>query len=480
MNKGDEIILSIDSLSGDGKTVARQDGMVFFVENAVPGDTVRAQIGKLKKNFGEARAVEILKPSNMRVEPRCKHFGVCGGCRWQNLSYEAQLQFKRQLVVDAFTRIGGFENPEVKPVIGCEAPYFYRNKMEFTFSNQRWLTTEEMQRKDEIQQEVALGLHIPQRYDKVLNLEECWLQSEMSAAIVNTVREISRVWKLTVYSTETHEGYLRHLVIREGKRTGEVMVNLVTSIDWQEAMQNMTALLVKQFPSITTVVNNITSRKSMVAVGETEIVHHGPGYINEKLGDYTFRISAGSFFQTNTLQAERLYGITKEFGELKPADVVYDLYSGTGTIAIYLSGSVERVVGIEVVESAIADAQRNAEANRIANCFFIQGELKDRLTKDSEWLNDHARPSVIVLDPPRNGVHSKAIAQIVKLSPQRIVYVSCNPSTQARDARLLAEGGYVLRVVQPVDMFPHTDHIEAVALFVQGQGSELLMTPPKV
>jgi 23S rRNA (uracil1939-C5)-methyltransferase len=408
----------------------------------------------------------------MRVEPRCKHFGVCGGCRWQNLSYEAQLKFKRQLVVDAFRRIGGFESPDVRPVIGCETPYYYRNKMEFTFSNQRWLTHEEMQRKDEIQQEVALGLHIPQRYDKVLNLEECWLQSEMSAAIVNTVREISRVWNLTVYSTETHEGYLRHLVIREAKHTGEVMVNLVTSIDWEEAMQNMTDLLLKQFPSITTIVNNITSRKSMVAVGETEKIYHGPGFINEKLGDYTFRISAGSFFQTNTIQAERLYEVTKQFAELKPSDVVYDLYSGTGTIAIYLSENVERVVGIEVVESAIADAQRNAETNRISNCFFIQGELKDRLTKDSEWLNEHARPTVVVLDPPRNGVHAKVIAQIVKLAPPRIVYVSCNPSTQARDAKLLAESGYELRPIQPVDMFPHTDHIEAVALFVRKQPAE--------
>ncbi len=475
MQKGDEIILNVESLSGDGKTVARQDGMVFFVENAVPGDTVRARVWKLQKNFAEARAIEILTSSPQRIEPRCKHFGVCGGCKWQNLSYEAQLQFKHKHVIDTFKRIGGFDDPNVLPVIGCDEPYFYRNKMEFTFSNYRWLTDEEMQRKDEIQSEVALGLHVPQRYDKVVNLEECWLQSEMSAAIVNTVREISRVWKLSVYSTETHarpkdggqEGYLRHLVIRQGKRTGETMINLVTTHDWQEAMQNMTNLLLKQFPGITTIVNNITDRKSMVAVGDKEKIYHGSGSITEKLGEYNYRISANSFFQTNTLQAEKLYEVVKQCGTLKPIDVVYDLYSGTGSIAIYLSDAVERVIGIEVVESAIADAERNAQLNNVSNCYFLQGDLKDRLTKNSQWLTEHPKPTVIVADPPRSGMHEKVVNQIIKLAPERIVYVSCNPATQARDAAMLVKGGYELQNIQPVDMFPHTDHIEAVALFTR-------------
>lgn len=467
MEKGEEIILTTESLTGEGKTVARQDGMVFFVEGAVPGDTVRARIWKLRKNYAEARAIEIVKPSSLRTEPQCKHFGVCGGCKWQNLSYEAQLKFKRQTVVDAFKRIGGFADPDVKPVIGCESPFFYRNKMEFTFSNYRWLTNEEMQSTEEQQREVALGLHIPQRWDKVLNLEECYLQSELSAAIVNTVREICRVWSLTVYSSETQEGYLRHLVIRDGKHTGEVMVNLVTSIDWPEGMQNVTKLLTKQFPEITTVVNNVTSRKSMVAFGESEKVYHGPGFITERLGEWTFRISANSFFQTNTLQAEQLYNVAKNLAALRPDDVVYDLYCGTGTIAIYLSGAVERVVGIEVVESSIADAVRNAELNRVSNCYFLQGDLKDKLTKDSGWLSEHPRPTVVVTDPPRSGMHEKVVHQIMKLAPERIVYVSCNPSTQARDAKLLTDGGYKLNVIQPVDMFPHTDHIEAVALLTR-------------
>lgn len=469
VHRGEDVILEIDRLSGDGKTVARRDGMVYFVEHAVPGDTVRARIWKSKKNYVEARAMEVLKPSTLRVDPRCKHFGVCGGCKWQNLSYEAQLKFKHQFIVDAFERIAGIQSPNILPVMGCAEPYFYRNKMEFTFSTRRWLTTAEME-EGEPPPGVHVGLHVPQRYDKVVDLEECWLQSEMSAAIVNAVREIARVWGLTVYSTETHEGYLRHLVIREGKQTGELMINLVTTYDLPEVMQNLTKLLIAQFPSITTIVNNVTSRKSMVALGESEKVYHGPGYITERIGECTFRISANSFFQTNTLQAANLYAVTKRLAALVPSDVVYDLYSGTGTIAIYVADAVERVIGIELASSSIVDAERNAQANHVSNCYFLEGDLKDRLTTDRDWLSEHPRPSVIITDPPRNGMHEKVVLQMIKLAPGRIVYVSCNPSTQARDAKLLCEGGYTLEQVQPVDMFPHTDHIEAVALFTRSEG----------
>jgi 23S rRNA (uracil1939-C5)-methyltransferase len=353
----------------------------------------------------------------------------------------------------------------VKAVIGCAEPYYYRNKMEFTFANSRWLTDEEMRADPPIPQQVALGLHVPQRYDKVVDLQECWLQSETSAAIVNTLREVARGWDLTVYSTETQEGYLRHLVIKEAKHTGEMMVNLVTSRHWPDAMERLAKLLLEHFPNITTIVNNVTARRSMVAVGEEERIYHGPGYITEKLGDRTFRISANSFFQTNTLQAERLYAVAREMAALRSDDVVYDLYSGTGTIAIFVADAVERVVGIEVVESAIADAQRNAEVNNVSNCYFIKGDLKDRVTRDRDWMRDHPKPSVVIADPPRNGMHEKVVREIVGWRPSRVVYVSCNPSTQARDAKIFLEGGYVLAGVQPVDMFPHTDHIESVALF---------------
>lgn len=476
MEKNSEVTLTIESLSGDGTTVAHHEGLVVFVEDAVPGDVVKAKIWKVKKNFAEARATEILTPSPHRVQARCKHFGTCGGCRWQTLSYEAQLQFKRRNVEDVFKRIGGFSNVTILPVIGCDDPYYYRNKMEFTFSNERWLTTEEMLTKDEIKQELAAGLHIPERYDKVLNIEECYLQSETSARILNTVREIFRVWGMNAYQTRTHEGYLRHLVIREGKRTGERMINLVTTHDWQEAMQNLTGLLLKEFPDTTTIVNNITERKSMVAFGDKEKVYHGRGFITEQIGGYTFHISANSFFQTNTLQTEKLYSITKELARLKSTDVVYDLYSGTGTIALFLSDAVERVIGIEIVESAILDAQRNAELNKVVNCYFLKADLtkgvfskKDHQQEGSGWLHEHPKPNVIILDPPRSGVHPKVIEQVTRLKPERIVYVSCNPSTQARDAKMLAGGGYTLDIIQPVDMFPHTDHIESVARFTSMQ-----------
>lgn len=465
MNKNEEITLEIESLSGDGHTVGKYEGMVVFVDHALPGDTVRARVLKVKKNFVEAVAVEVLKPSPHRITPRCKHFGICGGCRWQNLDYVAQLENKQRIVADAFHRIGGFPAPDVRPVLGAPADYWYRNKMEFTFSDRRWLTDDEMKTHTEHPPEVALGLHIPGRYDKVLNVEECWLQSETSARIVNVVREICRAWELSVYSTRTHTGYLRHLMIRDGKRTGELMVNLVTTTDWSEAMSNMTKLLLKEFPGITTIVNNITDRKSMVAFGDREKIYHGPGHITEKLGPYVFRISANSFFQTNTLQAEVLYTRIRDLAGFRTDDVVHDLYSGTGTIAIFISDAVERVVGVEMVAEAIADSERNVALNRIPNCYFLQGDLAEKLTRDSGWLKEHPSPTVVITDPPRSGMHEKVVKQIAAMTPDRIVYVSCNPATQARDARLLADRGYELAVVQPVDMFPHTDHIEAVALF---------------
>ncbi|HLX11587.1 MAG TPA: 23S rRNA (uracil(1939)-C(5))-methyltransferase RlmD [Bacteroidota bacterium] len=465
MKKGEEIVLEIQGLSGEGKTISRVDGMVFFVEKAVPGDTVRARLTKLKKNYAEAQTVEVLTPSKDRVVPRCAHFGVCGGCKWQNLSYPAQLESKRKIVVDAFEHIGGFANPDVLPTLGCENEYYYRNKMEFTFSRNRWLTAEEMGLPSAPEEGIALGFHVPRRYDKVLDLNECFLHSELSTEILKLVRSVSRRLKLSVYSTESHEGYLRHLMIRDGKRTGDFMVNLVTTTHDPEAMKIFTAELTKNFPQITTIVNNVTDRKSMVAFGDSEKVYFGPGFINEKIGEYTFRISANSFFQTNTLQTERLYATAKSMGQLQPTDVAYDLYSGTGTIAIYLSDSVERVIGIEVIGSAILDAELNARANRIANCYFLEGDLKDKLTKDSGWLSEHPAATVMYIDPPRSGMHPKVIQQILKLAPKRIVYIRCNPATQARDAQLLAQGGYALGSIQPVDMFPHTDHIEAVASF---------------
>lgn len=306
-------------------------------------------------------------------------------------------------------------------------------------------------------------MHIPQRYDKVLDLEECHLQSELSSRILNRVRDFCRERVLTIYSTSTHAGYLRNVVIRESKRGEGIMVNVVTSEDSPEVIRPLCSSLLESFPAISTVVNNVTSRKSQVAIGDFERVYHGPGYITEMIGKRTYHISANSFFQTNTLQAERLYDTTSRLGSFKPDDIVFDLYSGTGTIAFHVCDQVKAVVGIESVESAIMDANRNAELNHIDNCKFIQGDLKDKLTKDSSWLLQQPKPSVIITDPPRSGMHEKVVSEIATLRPDRIVYVSCNPATQARDLKLLCSNApYEITAVQPVDMFPHTHHIENV------------------
>jgi len=482
VEKGQDIELKVEDFAFEGKCVSRLNGFVIFVHDAVPGDIALARIFRVKKNFAEAKATCIITESPLRTIPKCKYFGVCGGCKWQHLKYQSQLEFKRRNVIDAFERIGGFKNMPINPTLGSEDIYFYRNKMEFSFSNERWLTQEKLKAKDEKRKtkneereaedssylqpplDFALGLHVSERFDKVLDIDECWLQSELSNQILNTVREFGKSKRLSIYSTKTHTGYLRNLVIREGKNDEirEVMVNLVTSEDKPEVMYDLCDILIKKFPQITTVVNNITTCKSQVAVGECEKIYFGDGVITDRIGDFRFRISANSFFQTNTKQAERLYATAKDLAQLQPADVVYDLYSGAGTIAIYISKYVQRVIGIEIVESAITDARRNATLNGIANCFFLQGDLKDKLTKDTRWITEHGKPDVIFINPPRSGMHPKVVREMLQLAPPRIVYVSCNPATQARDVKILCEEKYRLDVVQPVDMFPHTHHIENI------------------
>lgn len=475
MKYGDEVQLDIESIAFEGKSVARVDGLVVFVAGGVPGDRVRARVTKSKRKFVEAEVLDILSPSPLRVQPRCKHFGSCGGCKWQHVDYQSQLDFKRQHVIDALERIGGFKDVVVNPTLGSPEKFFYRNKMEFSFGD-KWLTKKEMQARAAEQgsadrpQLFALGLHIPQRFDKILDLDECHLQSETSYKIVNAVRSFCLGSGLSMYSTFTHTGYLRNLIIRESQRTHERMVNLVTSEDRPEVMRSFCSALHTQFPSITTIVNNITERKSQVAIGDYEKVYHGPGFITETIGKRTYRVSANSFFQTNTLQAECLYNTAAMLARLKPEDIVFDLYSGTGTIALHIADDVKEVVGIDVVESAIDDARKNAAMNRVANCTFVLGDLKDKLTKDTSWLSNHTSPTVMVIDPPRSGMHEKVTLEVAAIQPERIVYVSCNPATQARDLKLLcSKGAYRITTVQPVDMFPHTYHIEnVVALAIPG------------
>jgi len=468
MKRGDEREAVIEDLAVEGKSVARIDGFVVFVRGGVPGDTVRMRVRTVKRNFAEADLVRLQIPSPRRTEPRCRYFGTCGGCTWQNIAYASQLEFKRRHVADALERLGGFAPLAVPAPIAMAEPFYYRNKMEFSFG-ERWRTDEEMAQPrsgDGVTGGVidpALGLHIPGRYDRVLDLYECWLQSESSAHIVNLVREFCFARNLPVFSTVTQSGYLRNLVIRESKRTGEKMVNLVTRDDRPEIMEQLTERLLAAFPSLTTVVNNITERRSQVAVGERERVYHGTGTITERIGTRTYRISANSFFQTNTDQAERLYDTVLRFAHLRAADVVYDLYSGTGTIALHIAGGAGSVIGIESVEQAVDDARKNAEFNGVHNCLFLHGDLKETLLSSRRQGAPLPLPDVIIVDPPRAGMHEKVAREIVSLAPRTIVYVSCNPATQARDLKIICQSGkYSIESVQPVDMFPHTQHVENV------------------
>ena len=474
LKRGDELQLIIEDAAYEGKTVGRVEGFVVFVEGAVPGDVVKARLFKVKKNFAEARVVAIEQPSPLRTTPRCEHFGVCGGCKWQHVDYGAQLRFKQQHVMDAFERIGGFSNLDLLPILGSDEKYFYRNKMEYSFSDLEWLVEppdrpEPGETNDDLPPSTPnlfLGLHVPQRYDKVLDVRECHLQSPESNAILVFTRDFARRCGLPVYSSDKHAGYFRFLVIRQSKRTGELMVNLVTFEDHPDVMKRFADELCAAVPGVTTVVNTINAKKAQIAFGEVEKVYHGNGVIHERLGSSTFNISASSFFQTNTTQAERLYAVARSFAALKPTDVVWDLYSGTGSIALFVADAAKAVIGIESVESAVMDARKNAERNEVTNCTFVLGDLKDRLTKETEWMSAQNKPDVLIIDPPRSGMHAKVVEEILALSPSRIVYVSCNPATQARDVKLLCAEKYTLRELQPVDMFPHTYHIENVASLV--------------
>jgi 23S rRNA (uracil1939-C5)-methyltransferase len=467
LKRGDEIVLTVDDAAFEGRTIGRHEGFVVFADGAVPGDSVKVRLLKVKKSYAEAKVISVEQPSPHRVAPKCRHFGPCGGCKWQHVDYRLQLTFKQQHVVDAFERIGGFPNPNVLPIIGSDDVFFYRNKMEYSFAQKEWLETPPTPTISELDighstLDIHLGLHVPQRYDKVLEITECLLQSDHSNSILNFVRSFARRENLPVYSSDDDVGYLRFLVIRQSKRTNEIMVNLVTFEDRPEIMKQMTKELLQAVPAVTTVVNTINSKKAQIAFGDREKIYAGDGIIHERLGNLLFTISSGSFFQTNTTQAEKLYAVARNLAVLKPTDVVWDLYSGTGSIALFISDAVSRVIGVESVGAAVDDAERNARANEITNCSFVLGDLKDRLTKDTDWIKSHQKPDVMIIDPPRSGMHPEVVDEILEIAPPRIVYVSCNPATQARDVKLLSSR-YEILALQPVDMFPHTYHIENVA-----------------
>jgi len=459
IKKGMTLTLDVENLAYGGKGVARVDGLAVFVNQAVPHDTVTARIVKKKKQYAEARVLEILSPSPDRVEPECRFCGFCGGCKLRILAYEKQLEYKREQVIDALRRIGLIEDALVHPVIAAQRVTGYRNKMEFSFSDRRWLLPEEMCNQD-AEIDFALGLHVSGTFHKVLDIDRCHLFPELGSRILGDVAAYARTSKQPVYGLRSHEGFWRFLMLRHSVAHDQWMVNIVTASEDKAVVQELADKLCATYPEIVSVVNNITARKSSVALGEREITLRGEPVIEDRLGDLRFDISANSFFQTNTRGAETLYQTAEDFAGLTGNETVVDLYCGTGTIAIWLAEKAATVVGIEVSESCIADANRNCQKNGVANVTFIAGDVKDKLNE----LTDRA--DVMVIDPPRAGMHKAVVKQVLAMAPERIVYVSCNPATLARDAGLLAEA-YKVVEVQPVDMFPHTPHIECVAKLIK-------------
>ena len=457
LRRGDELEAVIEKFADRGKSLVRLDGYVVFVPGGVPGDRVRLRVTKGKKKFAEARVIDLLDPSPLRTEPRCFYFESCGGCKWQHVEYEAQIEAKRQSVEEAFRNL---EAPEVRPTIGAEKIYFYRNKMEFSFSTKRWLTPKEIATGEDFDNDFALGLHVPGNFYKVLDLKECHLQSALSVRLVNGVRAFVKEKGWAPWDVRQHTGFLRHLVIRQGERTGETMVNLVTNGHSSERMEEMAEFLKRDFPEVTTFLNTVNTGVAQTAYGKILPPLFGPGVIHDRIGEHTFEIAPNAFFQTNTEQAERLYEVARDFAEIGPEDLVYDLFCGAGTISLFVAGQAKKVVGVELVEEAVENARANAVRNGVENCEFVAGDLLRLFTP--EFVETHGRPDVLIVDPPRGGLHPKVVERIGKLRPERFVYVSCNPLTQARDLALLAET-YAIEAIQPVDLFPHTHHIETVA-----------------
>lgn len=451
--------LTIETVAAEGKSLARLDGQVVFVQHAVPGDVVDVQVNKKRKSFYEGYPTQYHKKSDLRVEPICDHFGVCGGCKWQHLNYKSQLEFKQQQVVDSLQRIAKVELPEILPIIGSAKSAGYRNKLEFTFSNKQWLTKEQIDTEEKIQRN-GLGFHIPRLFDKVVDVETCHLMEEPVNKIKNEVRRYALEKDLTFFDIRGQHGLLRNLMVRLAD-SGELMIVLQFFENDMSSIEPLMKHLESTFPEITSLLYVINQKKNDTMFDQDIVTFAGKDHIVEKMGDLDFKIGPKSFYQTNSAQAKILYDHTLGFADFKGDELVYDLYTGTGTIANYCAKQVKKVVGIEYVEDAIKDAFVNAEVNNIDNTDFYAGDMKDLL--DDAFIVQHGQPDVIITDPPRAGMHENVIDMIMKVAPQKVVYVSCNPATQARDIALMDEK-YKVTKVQPVDMFPHTHHVENIVL----------------
>ena len=450
--------VEITGVAAEGKSIARVDDMVVFIPYGAPGDVVNIKLDKKKRSYAEAHIVDMVKPSPDRVTPACEHFGVCGGCKWQHIPYESQLRYKRDQVVDALTRIAKVEIPEVNPTLGSKETFCYRNKLEYTFSCKCWITFEDLRSGREIADRNALGFHIPGAFDKVLDIKKCWLQDDLSNRIRLFVRQYALAKGYEFYDIKAQQGLMRTLMVRIAS-TGEVMLIVVFARPEQEKIDDMMGAIAAEFPEITSLLYVVNQKVNDTIADQEVITYRGRDYINEEMEGLQFRIGPKSFYQTNSLQAYELYKVARRMACLKPDDLVYDLYTGTGTIANFVARQVKKVVGIEYVPEAIADAKLNSEVNGIDNTIFFAGDMKDVLTDG--FIEEHGRPDVMIIDPPRAGMHEDVVNVILNARPERIVYVSCNPATQARDLALMDEF-YRVEEVQPVDMFPHTHHVENV------------------
>jgi len=456
VRRGEILEVSIENIAFGGKGIGYRDAYVIFVKDTIPGDLVRVKVTRRKPNYAEARLMQIINPSDLRISAPCPYFEWCGGCTWQNISYQDQLKFKRQHVLESLQHIGSIQDLQVEETIPSPMIWGYRNKMEFSFSDRRWLLPSELGNMN-ISISYALGLHIPGTFDKILDVDHCLLQSETANNVLKLTDEYCIKNELEPYGIRSHNGFMRFLVIRESQSDGDVMVNLVTGYRDPEKLKPLAELLMSRIPEVTSVVNNINTRKAQIAFGEEEILLSGKNVISESIGTLHFDISPNSFFQTNTKQSVVLYRIAKDFAGLTGNEIVWDLYAGTGTITLFMADQAREAFGFELVESAVNDARKNAIANNIKNVTFIAGDLLDNIEQIKPL------PEVIIVDPPRSGMHPAVCTKLSQSGAQRIVYVSCNPSTLARDVQLMTDN-YRVKKVQPVDMFPHTYHIETVVL----------------
>ena len=451
--------IAVIDIAEEGKGVGKSDDLVIFIDKAVPGDIVDVELLRRKKKFYEGKIQNLIKPSDHRTEPFCDHFGVCGGCKWQHLNYDAQLQFKQKSVSDALQRLGKVDVSQMEAILGSSESRYYRNKLEYTFSDKRWLTDGDM-RSGETMEMNALGYHIPGRFDKILDIEHCYLQADPSNEIRNKVREYALNVQISFYNLKNHEGSLRNLIIRTSS-TGELMVIVVFAYADEDQIEGMMKFIASEFPGINSLLYIINHKKNDTIFDQEIHTYKGADHIFENMDGLKFKIGPKSFYQTNSAQAFELYKIARDFAEFKGDELVYDLYTGAGTIANFIAGKVKNVIGIEYVPTAIEDAKINSEINGIKNTSFFAGDMKDIL--DEDFIKTHGKPDVVITDPPRAGMHPDVVKRLLEMEAEKIVYVSCNAATQARDIELL-NSKYEVGRIKPVDMFPHTQHVENVVL----------------